>query len=452
MSNLENESYRMEQSNHIMKIDQVYVINLKSDTQDIVNRINRLGLPDNTPYLIMDAVDGKNPESLRSFGSYKLFNWKSESLNNWWNRDLTPGEIGCTLSHIKVWHDAYVKGYETILVLEEDFQPTISLKDFKFPNAQWDLVYLGRNKVDPNLNELTDGAFYKPSYSYNTHAYMLSFTGIKKIIKYSLNEAVIPADEFLSATYVAHPRFDVLQRFQPTMNAFATKEQYVRQIPVDVRPSTTTENMNTQTYFEVLDASDWNAWKAKYIDKIIARGEYDLLVDEIGPRFSNIFEFPLFTQKFCDDVIALAETKNMWTEGRHEFYPTNDVLLNELGLGDIYNRVIREVVTPLAKHVWQLEGAWLSNPYSEDFMIRYSMDKQGHLSLHHDHSYFTCGVKLNDEFEGGGTYFPRYGVCVTPKRNGNAFLHPGAISHKHGARPIHNGVRYIIVSFIRPQK
>jgi hypothetical protein len=146
----------------------------------------------------------------------------------------------------------------------------------------------------------------------------------------------------------------------------------------------------------------------------------------------------------------MAEAENKWTEGRHEFYPTNDVLLNELGLGDIYKRVIREIVTPLATHIWKLEGAWLANPTDETFMIKYSMDKQGHLSLHHDHSYFTCGVRLNDEFEGGGTYFPKYGVCVTPKRNGNAFLHPGAITHKHGARPIHAGIRYIIVSFIRP--
>ena len=75
---MENESYGMEQVNQFMNaIDQVYVINLKSDLKDIVDRINQLGLPDNTPYLVMDAVDGRNPESLKSFGSYGLFNWKS---------------------------------------------------------------------------------------------------------------------------------------------------------------------------------------------------------------------------------------------------------------------------------------------------------------------------------------------------------------------------------------
>ena len=40
-----------------------------------------------------------------------------------WNRDVTVGEAGCTLSHIRVWLDAYENGYEKILVLEEDFNP-----------------------------------------------------------------------------------------------------------------------------------------------------------------------------------------------------------------------------------------------------------------------------------------------------------------------------------------
>jgi GR25 family glycosyltransferase involved in LPS biosynthesis len=449
MSNMENESIRVAQTYFTMKIDQIYVINLNTDPNDIINRIEQLNLPTNTPYFIMDAVNGRDPMAIQSFGNFSTFPWKINSSNKWWNRNLTPGEVGCMLSHVKVWYDAYIKGYETVLILEEDFVPTISLKDFKLPSFEWDILYLGRNKVDNSVIEEENEGFFIPSYSYNTHAYMLSFSGIKKIVSASPHEGIIPADEFLSAMYCDHPREDVRSRFKATCKALATKEQYIKQIPTSIRPSTIETNMTQQPYFEILDASDWNAWKAKYIDKIIARGEYDLLVDEVGPRFSNIFEFPLFTQKFCDDVIALAETKNMWTEGRHEFYPTNDVLLNELGLGDIYKRVLREIVTPLATHVWQLEGAWLKNPFSEDFMIKYSMDKQGHLSLHHDYSYFTCGVKLNDEFEGGGTYFPRYGVCMTPKRNGNAFIHPGAISHKHGARPIHSGIRYIIVSFIR---
>ena len=448
MPNVENESIRMEQINNTMKIDQVYIINLNSSKSDIEARINQLGLPQNTPFFIMNAINGMTAES--QFGPYKCYpNWKIESDNKWWNRDLTPGEIGCSLSHVTAWKDALAKDYKNILVLEEDFlsNGSLALKDLTLP-TNYDLLYLGRNKVDESVPEEEFGDFYMPSYSYNTHAYLLSQSGIKKLMAYNLQDNIIPADEFLSATFCLHPRQDIRELFvHPSIKAFALKQQAIGQIPTDIRPSTIEVS---KPKYDILDASDWNLWKSKYIDKVMARGEYDLLVDEIGPQYSNIFEFPLFTQLFCDELIAMAEAENKWTEGRHEFYPTNDVLLQELGLGDIYKRVIREIITPLATHIWKLEGAWLANPTDETFMIKYSMDKQGHLSLHHDHSYFTCGVKLNDEFDGGGTYFPKYGVCLTPKRNGNAFLHPGAITHKHGARPIHAGLRYIIVSFIRP--
>ena len=431
-----------------MKIDQVYIINLNSSKSDIEARINQLGLPQNTPFFIMNAINGMTAES--QFGPYKCYpNWKIESDNKWWNRDLTPGEIGCSLSHITAWKDALAKDYKNILILEEDFlsNGSLALKDLKLP-LEYDLLYLGRNKVDESVPEEEFGDFYMPSYSYNTHAYLLSQSGIKKLIAYNLQDNIIPADEFLSATFCLHPSQDIRDLFvHPCVKTFALKQQAIGQIPTDIRPSTIEIS---KPKYDILDASDWNLWKSKYIDKVMARGEYDLLVDEIGPQYSNIFEFPLFTQLFCDELIAMAEAENKWTEGRHEFYPTNDVLLQELGLGDIYKRVIREIITPLATHIWKLEGAWLANPSDETFMIKYSMDKQGHLSLHHDHSYFTCGVKLNDEFDGGGTYFPKYGVCLTPRRNGNAFLHPGAITHKHGARPIHAGLRYIIVSFIRP--
>jgi hypothetical protein len=58
-------------------------------------------------------------------------------------------------------------------------------------------------------------------------------------------------------------------------------------------------------------------------------------------------------------------------------------------------------------------------------------------------------VKLNDEFNGGGTYFPKYKILSNPDGVGKCTLHPGQITHKHGARPITEGVRYVLVSFLR---
>ena len=148
-------------------------------------------------------------------------------------------------------------------------------------------------------------------------------------------------------------------------------------------------------------------------------------------------------------AIALAESKDNWTIDRHEFYPTNDVLLQDIGLDEIYNRVLDEVVRPLAIHLWDLEGEAWNGFSNENFMARYTTERQSHLSLHHDRSHLTMVIKLNDEFSGGGTWFPQYQKLSNPEQVGTAVLHPGMITHRHGARPITNGKRYIIVSFIR---
>lgn len=208
--------------------------------------------------------------------------------------------------------------------------------------------------------------------------------------------------------------------------------------------------MITQTdYVELLDVSDWNAWVEKYINPAIARKEFELMIDELGP---SVVEFSLFTPRFCEELINLAETRGEWTVGRHEFYPTNDMLMEVIGMKDIYLRIIREFVAPLATWYWTLEGQGWDEMVDETFIIRYRADKQGHLSLHHDYSSYTLAVKLNDEFEGGGTFFPAYNLLANPKRVGNAILHPGLISHRHGGRPVYSGTRYITVSFIKNPK
>lgn len=186
-----------------------------------------------------------------------------------------------------------------------------------------------------------------------------------------------------------------------------------------------------------------------YLEPVILRRKWELVIDEVGPQNSNVFEFPLFNQAFCDMAIGLAEERNAWMTDRHRAYPAVDVELGSLGIGEMYTRVIHDFVAPIAKSIWSLEGGWVDQPYAENFMIRYRKEDQNHLYLHHDWSHWTMGVRLNGEFEGGGTYFQRLGMTMTPKRNGNAFIHPGMVTHRHGARPVWDGTRYILISFIR---
>jgi len=432
-----------------MKIDHIYVINLRSSIDDIVDRLSGLNIPYYIEYTIVDGVNGRdlvsNPDKVNLPHEYKVADWwKIEDHENpWWGRDINASEIGCTLSHYKCWLYAKEAGHNNVLILEEDF----ICKENEWPSdldllpSDWDFMYMGRQKNN-NINDIPyKGSIVKPGYSYNTHAYLINASGIEKAIDINPHLDIIPADELIVGLMGNHPREDVNKRFNVNLNMFAFSEgdpYYITQTAV--------MKNSINSNFEILDASNWDAWTKKYIAPVMLQHDYELMTDELGP---NIVEFPLFTNRFCEELIQLAETNGEWTVGRHEFYPTNDMLMEHLGMKEIYTRVIREFVAPLATWYFTLEGEGWDTVVDETFIIRYKPDLQGQLSVHHDYSSYTIGVKLNDEFEGGGTFFPKYGVNALPKRNGNAFLHPGMITHRHGGRPVYSGTRYINVSFIK---
>lgn len=433
-----------------MQIDHIYIINLRSSFEDIQTRINGLGVPTGTSFTVVEAVNGRKVVDglVQPPVPYKTADWwKLEGHgNNWWARDVNAAEIGCTLSHMMVWTSALADGHNNILVLEEDFissgngWPGDEIMN-QIPQ-DYDFMYMGRRRV-PGFDDIPYSQdIVRSNYAYNTHAYLISKSGMQKALSKNPHMDLIPADELIPGLMGVHPREDVRNRFAiEGFQAFAFNRDdlfYITQTAIMKK--------SIMDNIEILDASDWDAWVNKYISPVLIQKDFELLTDEIGP---NILEFPLFTNRFCEELIQLAETRGEWTVGRHEFYPTNDMLISSLGLGEIYTRVIREFIAPLAIWYWTLEDRGYDEVVDETFMIRYRPDKQGHLSLHHDYSSYTVAVKLNDEFEGGGTYFPRYKLTAVPKRVGNAVLHPGMITHRHGGRPVFSGTRYITVSFIK---
>jgi len=85
------------------------------------------------------------------------------------------------------------------------------------------------------------------------------------------------------------------------------------------------------------------------------------------------------------------------------------------------------------------------------FGVRYSLDTKSYMSAHHDCNSYSCVIKLNDDYEGGGTYFPLTGQVVSPKEVGQGVLFKAdTIKSYHEAYPITKGVRYVLV--IRMEK
>ena len=200
-----------------------------------------------------------------------------------------------------------------------------------------------------------------------------------------------------------------------------------------------TDTPNLQKYASLLLTGGLNS----AVSNSSLSKEWDLIIDE---PCKDIFSWPLLNPSFCEHIINIAESHNCWQSDRHEFYPTTDVTLSKIGLNEIYNKILKNYVYEAAIHKWQLEGDTWTNLEFENFVIKYTAENQSHLSLHHDHSKITSIVSLNDNFCGGGTFFKRQNFLLE-NPVGHVAIHPGTITHKHGARPITEGTRYVLVTF-----
>ena len=459
-----------------MKIDYIFIINLNTPASELASRMESIKWPYAIPYYILEATNGWEAvnDKSKAHHNFKIADWwridgHSAAKNaNFYTRDVTPGEAGCMLSHYQCIYNAYHDGLDNILIFEEDFYslgkfPT--QQEFNSIPVDASLIYLDRSQQCPDWDEeRINDHITKVGYTYNNHAYIMTRKGMKEVLDSPILDNIIVSDEFFPAINGTSDRKDAIRIFHnesftsyalnggyfgqtsnPGINALTEfSPEYVNSLKTDI--NTLPEPTTKDNYIEILDDSDWGAWCKKYINPQIINQEYDLIIDEPAP---HVYVFPFFTKRFCKQLVKLGEQFD-WTTDRHKFYPTTDNLLGKLGMDKIYNKLINEFVRPLAINRFWLEGKTWDYLTDESFIIKYPHDQQAHLSLHHDASSITTLVNLNPgEFEGGGTYFPKYKCNVNPKEFGVMTLHPGNITHKHGARPVTKGTRYVVVSFIK---
>jgi len=442
-----------------MKIDYFYVLST-NETPELQEKCTNVNLPEpNTPYWIKPGFNAKSPEFpeiLEKFGVKKHPRWKFNTPNEWWSRDVMDGELGCSLSHVDAWVDSYAKDHEVAIIFEDDFHEEIQVpwdQVQQLLDMGYDLIYLGRSALKADLEQPIEGVlgWVEPDYSYNAHAYILSKKGIQILVEEYLEQfkgAMFAIDEFLPITYGMTHRQEILGEYsgKTRLKAAAPIVNYYEQ---KASPGTTFYVRPEPTVLsdlpEIMQIQNWEEWCDKYINPFIRKGQSRLMVDEIAP---NVIEFPLFTEKFCNEIIELAEN-NTWVTDRHEFYPTTDQTMESLGVQHIYQRVLEEFVYPIWIWYWELTGDTWKTLGSENFIAKYDTVNQGSLDLHHDDSVITLNVRLNNDFKGGGTYLPKYKTTVQPRKIGNVMSHPGTITHLHGGRPVEEGTRYILVSFTK---
>jgi hypothetical protein len=261
---------------------------------------------------------------------------------------------------------------------------------------------------------------------------------------------MIPVGDFITIMHAAPTSDHMEDLFKGQITAMAPMKNFIgRDMAWNGSDPVATQDVGyIPLHPQLYDfANSESTWLARYLNRQLMQREFDLICDE---PIDNVYSFPLFTPLFCKEIIEESEHYGEWTSYRGKHHDAIDIKLESIGFNTIYEKVIKDYLYPLFCYKYQLQGdAWLTLN-SQNFIVRYLSDKQGHLGLHNDGSYLSMVVTLNTDHEGGGTFFPKFKKLLKHDQPGYASVHPGLVGYLHGARPVTKGKRYILASFFFP--
>jgi hypothetical protein len=160
--------------------------------------------------------------------------------------------------------------------------------------------------------------------------------------------------------------------------------------------------------------------------------------------FSNAFVASVLDTEVCQQVIQWAHM-GTWTKKRHYAVPTHDVAVHTVApLLVWFNAWMKETICPLLAHQFDTTPHF----YVHDaFCVRYqASETSNYLPLHEDESTHSLVLALNEEYEGGGTYFA--GPDQLVKLRTGEVLTFGGRGMGHGGEVVTKGDRYILAVFM----
>jgi GR25 family glycosyltransferase involved in LPS biosynthesis len=197
--------------------EKIYIISLKKCLNKRERCINQLLKYNITNYEFFEAIDTINTNFYNCLYEKVTSNYNNEFIQH----NYQKGALGCLLSHLNVLKDAKLKGYKSILILEDDFLINNNfideyIKAEKSIPENWDFIYFGKKQgkqgiIPNNLKHIypsniinvtkINDYVYKPNYfTYATHSLCIKNTIYDALID-RYNTLCAPVDLIIMELY-----------------------------------------------------------------------------------------------------------------------------------------------------------------------------------------------------------------------------------------------------------
>ena len=161
------------------------------------------------------------------------------------------------------------------------------------------------------------------------------------------------------------------------------------------------------------------------------------IMEEVG---RDILAFDFFSEAYCDFLLAACDGIGVWKPNPQDEYYTQDLDFEE-HLPSIYKLIETQLIEEVGPF---LSDYWRCDEFKIEaiFAVKYTMEGQRSLSLHHDDSYITGSIKLNNLYEGAALKFPRQNWNNRDISVGKLICWPGKLTHPHESSPLKSGNKY----------
>ena len=171
----------------------------------------------------------------------------------------------------------------------------------------------------------------------------------------------------------------------------------------------------------------------------------DLKITEVAP---DIYCTKFLTYPFAEAILDCCKEKGKWTDEKFLF-STRDIYLEEV-FPDLFSILTSEEAF-LNRVFDKIFYTSYFNIYTA-FVVKYSLGDQIKLDTHHDDSYISGSIKLNDEYTGAELLFPRQNFSNKDIQVGDLLLWPGEVTHPHKCTPLESGEKYSLTMWTREKE
>ena len=213
-----------------------------------------------------EAVDGSKltHAKLLEMGFDTDKSWRDPLLG----RVHTRGEIGCFLSHFRVWQ-MVAEANEPVAVFEDDVQCFKPLDSVAHLLGDHEFMYLVHSEQNKEGAQQIGEGLIRPCYPYWLAAYILTPSAAKKLISTDITQNIIPCDEYLP-------------RMTDRLDVVALAEPFCKQVSRN-EMGTNIEPRGEDDYFR-----DFKTHVVTCGDNLERMKPYDESCRRLGVEYTNI--------------------------------------------------------------------------------------------------------------------------------------------------------------------